>query len=70
MKKWFKSLDIIQSFLLGIYISLFPACYVAVKVADAGLPTGELGYMFMLWSMFTSLPMTLMLFNHLAKQGG
>lgn len=70
MKKWFKNLNIVEAGLLGIYLSMIPACYVIVKVSESEVPMNEIGYMFMMWSMLAALPMTLMLFNHLAKKEG
>lgn len=67
MKKWLKKLNMIEAALVGIYISIFPACYVMAKVSESEVPMNELGYMFMMWSMLSALPITLMLFNYLAN---
>lgn len=67
MKKWIKNLNMIESALVGIYVSMFPACYVMVKVSEAEVPMGDLGYMFMMWAMLSALPMTLMFLNYLAN---
>jgi hypothetical protein len=67
--KWLKRLNIVESGLLGIYISMIPACFVMVKVSESEVAIGELGYMFMMWPMLSAIPMTLMFLNYLANQG-
>ncbi|AUR89017.1 TMhelix containing protein [Vibrio phage 1.231.O._10N.261.49.F8] len=67
--KWLKRLNIVEAGLLGIYASMVPACFVVVKVSESKAPIGELGYMFMMWSMLSALPMMLMFLNYLAKNG-
>lgn len=69
MKNWLKKLNMIESALVGIYASMIPSCYVMVKVSESEAPIGELGYMFMMWSMLSALPMTLMFLNYLATAG-
>lgn len=66
MKKWLKKLNMIEAALVGIYVSIFPACYVMVKVSESEVKMSELGYMFMMWAMLSALPMTLMFLNYLA----
>lgn len=66
MKMWIKKLNMVEAALLGLYASMIPACYVMVKVSESEVKMGELGYMFMMWSMLSALPMTLMFLNYLA----
>ena len=63
MKKWFYRLNIVEAFLVGIYLSIIPSCYVLVEMQEHGF--NEFILMYSFFCMFAGPSFLLALLNRL-----